>query len=50
MLVLRALQLGLRISDLEEITIGDLVDMLVEADNDNYEYPVKATQDDFRSF
>ena len=50
MLVLRALQLGLKLNDLEEITLGDLVDMLIENDNDNYDYPVKATQDDFRSF
>ena len=50
MLMLRALQIGLRLSDLEEITIGDLIDMLIEHDNDQYQYPIKATQDDFRSF
>ena len=50
MLMLRAVQLGLRLSDLEEITIGDLVDMLIESANDGYEYPIKATQEDFRSF
>ena len=50
MIMLRALQLGLRLSDLEEITLGDLIDMIIENDNDNYEYPIKATQDDFRSF
>lgn len=48
--MLRAIQLGLKISDLEQITIGELVDMLIENDNDSYEYPIKATQDDFRSF
>ena len=50
MLMLRAVQLGLRLCDLEELTVGDLVDMLIENENDNYEYPIKATQDDFRSF
>lgn len=50
MLVLRALQLGLRIQDLDDITIGDLIDMIIESENDQYEYPIKATQDDFRSF
>lgn len=50
MLMLRALQLGLSLSDLDQITIGDLVDMLIEYANDDYEYPIKATQDDFRSF
>jgi len=50
MILLRAVQIGLRLSDLETITMGDLVDMLTEFDNDSYDYPVKATQDDFRSF
>lgn len=50
MLVLRALQIGLKISDLDQITVGDLIDMLIENENDSYEYPIKATQDDFRSF
>lgn len=50
MLVLRALQIGLKISDLDQITVGDLIDMLIESENDGYEYPIKATQDDFRSF
>ena len=50
MILLRAIQIGLRLSDLETITMGDLIDMLIEYDNDSYDYPVKATQDDFRSF
>lgn len=50
MLVLRALQLGLRLTDLDQITVGDLVDLIIESSNDEYEYPVKATQEDFRSF
>lgn len=50
MIVLRALQIGLRLSDLEQITLGELIDILIENENDSYEYPTKATQDDFRSF
>lgn len=50
MLILRAIQIGLSLSDLEQITIGDLVDMLIELGNDSYEYPALATQEDFRSF
>jgi len=50
MIVLRALQMGLKLSDLDELTLGELIDILIEHDNDSYEYPVKATQDDFRSF
>ena len=50
MLLLRALQIGLKLSDLEQITLGELIDILIENDNDSYEYPIKATQDDFRSF
>lgn len=48
--MLRALQLGLSLSDLDQITVGDLIDMLIEYGNDDYEYPVKASQEDFRSF
>ena len=48
--MLRALQLGLSLSDLDQITVGDLIDMLIEYGNDSCEYPIKATQDDFRSF
>lgn len=48
--MLRAFQMGLKLSDLEDITIGELVDILIEYANDEYEYPIKATQDDYRSF
>lgn len=48
--MLRAIQLGFRLSDLDQITIGELLDVLIEHENDSYEYPIKATADDFRSF
>jgi len=48
--MLRAIQIGLRLSDLDQITLGELLDILIENENDSYEYPIKATADDFRSF
>jgi hypothetical protein len=48
--MLRAIQLGFRLSDLDQITIGELLDVLIENENDSYEYPIMATDDDFRSF
>lgn len=46
MLLLRAVQLGVPLSDLELLTIGMLNDMYVEAENDTLEWPEKATQED----
>ena len=48
--MLRALQIGLTLQDLDEITIGDLMDILVESMNDEYNYPLKATKADFERF
>lgn len=44
--MLRAVQLGLSIADLDELSIGMVYDMLIERQNDNYDYPVLATQAD----
>lgn len=48
--MLRAVQMGISISDLELITIGLVLDMSTEAQNDSYKYPSLATQDDFDRF
>lgn len=48
--LLRALQLGLRLPDLEELTVGMVIDLITESANDGYEYDIKATQDDFDKF
>lgn len=48
--MLRALQLGLSIQDMDLITIGMLNEMAAEADNDTLEYPQLATQKDFDDF
>lgn len=49
-LILRAKQLGLTFSELEQMTVGFLIDLIVEGNNDEFKYTQKATQDDFRKF
>lgn len=44
--LLRAISLGLHVEDLKELSVGMIVDMLIESANDNYDYPVMATQAD----
>lgn len=48
--MLRCKELGLSVSDLEEIEYGLVMDMLIEQGNDQYDYPYKATQEDFNRF
>jgi len=48
--MLRCMELGLSIDDLENIEYGLVSDMLIEKGNDEYKYPYKATQDDFDKF
>lgn len=48
--LLRAKQIGLTISELDELTIGMVMDMFVEAHNDDYKYKAVATQSDFDRF
>lgn len=46
MFMLRCVQCGISISDLELLSIGMVNDMFIEMKNDEYEYPVVATQED----
>lgn len=48
--LLRSAQLGIPIRDLELLTIGMVTDMMIEAENDQCEYPQLATQEDFDRF
>lgn len=48
--MLRCKELGLTINDLDNIDFGLVMDMLTEKDNDSYNYPYKATQEDFNNF
>lgn len=42
--------MGLKMSDLEDLNEGFVVDMMIESSNDDYDYPTKATQEDFDKF
>ncbi len=46
----RAVQAGLSLTDLDSIEYGTVVDIMVEAANDDYEYPEIAEQEDFDLF
>ena len=48
--LLRCVQLGLSIGELDLLTIGMVNDMYVESRNDEHKYAVVATQKDFDSF
>ena len=48
--LLRCVQLGLSIRDLDLLTIGMVNDMYVESRNDEHKYAVVATQEDFDKF
>ena len=47
LLMLRAVQLGIPVRDMELLTIYD---MYAEAENDKIDYPIIATQADFDNF
>ena len=48
--LLRCVQLGLSIRDLDLLTIGMINDMYAESRNDEVQYATRATQDDFDKF
>lgn len=48
--LLRCLQVGLKISDLSQMTVGLVYDLFVEAGNDSWDYAETATQEDFDRF
>lgn len=47
---LRALQAGLRLSDLDELEEGQVLDIIIESGNDSAEYDYMATQEDMDRF
>lgn len=47
---LRAVQIGLHLNELDTLDFGELMDMLTENSNDNYEYKELASQADFDKF
>ncbi len=44
--LLRTVQCGIAISDMEYLSIGMINDMFIEMKNDEYDYPLIATQED----
>lgn len=48
--MLRCKELGLTVNELENMDYGLVQDMLIERGNDSYNYPYKATQEDFDKF
>lgn len=48
--LLRAVQMGIAVSDLELLTVGMVNEMFSESINDNYNYKEIADQDDFNIF
>lgn len=48
--MLRCFQMGLRLTELEELNQGLVMDMITEASNDDYEYPSIANKEDFKRF
>jgi hypothetical protein len=48
--LLRCVQIGLSLSELDLLTIGVVNDMFTERENDDVEYDYRATQGDFDSF
>ena len=49
-IVLRAIQVGLSLADLDYLDYGELVDILTESTNDQADYPEVATQNDYDQF
>lgn len=48
--LLRCVQLGISIRDLDLLTIGLVNDMYIESGNDEYTYPRLATQEEMDRF
>ena len=48
--LLRCIELGISVRDLEYLTIGLILDIFCEKGNDDFNYASVATQDDFDRF
>lgn len=48
--LLRAVQMGLSMDDLDSLEYGTVVDMMIESGNDDCNYAELASQDDFDRF
>lgn len=48
--LLRCKQMGFSLSELDDLEEGFVYDVITEGENDDFEYPYKATQSDFDRF
>jgi hypothetical protein len=48
--LLRCLEVGLSIKDMDELTVGMVNDMFIEKNNDSYEWKEIASQEDMDRF
>lgn len=48
--LLRCVQMGIALRDLDLLTVGMVNDMAIERENDDYKWPLKATQADIDKF
>ena len=48
--LLRVVQVGLKMSDLDFLNYGEVLDIIIESGNDSYEYKSLPTQDDYDKF
>lgn len=48
--LLRCTEVGLSMSDLDDLTVGMVNDMFVEKTNDSYDWKELASQEDFDKF
>ena len=48
--LLRCIQLGLSMDDLDKLTMGMIYDIMIERSNDEYEWPEEATLEDIMKF
>lgn len=48
--LLRAVQMGLDLDDLDSLEYGAVIDMMTESSNDDCDYQIVASQEDFDAF
>lgn len=48
--LLRCIEVGLSLNDLDELSVGAVDDMFTEKSNDDYEWKEIASQEDFDKF
>lgn len=48
LLVLRAKQVGFTLDEIDSLTWGQVMDVIIESDNDSYKYPVQGTAEDYK--